>query len=203
MKLYFSPGACSLAPHIVMLESGLSAHLIKVNLRNKQCEDGTSFLDVNPKGSVPALEVSPGLVLTEGPLICQYLADQVQQRELMPEPGSLARYKVMEWQNFISTELHKSFSPLFNPAADAAVKLYYAQVLRTKYTWVSAQLEGKHYLTGETFTAADAYLFVVTNWAGMVGIDLKDLHALQAFMARVGARPAVQAAMQAEGLLAA
>jgi glutathione S-transferase len=201
MKLYFSPGACSLAPHILIQETGAPAETIKVDLRAKQFGDGQSFLAVNPKGSVPTLEISTGEILTEGPILAQYICDQAGRTDLMPAAGTLARYRVMEWQNYISTELHKSYSPLFNPAADAVTKQFFAQALRTKYTWLSTQLEGRSYLTGDTFTAADAYLFVVTNWAKLVGIDLSDLAPLQAFMGRVASRPAVQAALKAEGLL--
>jgi glutathione S-transferase len=201
MKLYFSPGACSLSPHILLQETGQASETIKVDLRSKQFGNGESFLAVNPKGSVPTLEISPGVILTEGPVIAQYICDQAGRKDLMPQAGTIERYRVMEWQNYTSTELHKSYSPLFNPAADPATKQLFAQALRTKYTWVSTQLEGRNFLTGETFTAADAYLFVVTNWAKLVGLDLSDLSALQAFMGRVASRPAVQAALKAEGLL--
>jgi glutathione S-transferase len=182
MKLYYAPGACSLVPHIVLRETGLP------------------FALENAKGQVPVLELDDGARLTEGPVIAQFIADKAGSAALMPAGGSLARYRVMEWQNYITSELHKSFSPLFNPEFDTTAKALHSKLLRTKYEWVNSKLANDHFLTGDGFTAADAYLFTVTNWAKYVGLDLSNLQHLQAFLARVAARPAVQAAMKAEGL---
>lgn len=201
MKLYYATGACSLAPHIVSREVDLNVELIRVDTKSHLTAEGIDFYTINPKGSVPCLQLADGQLLTEGPIICQYLADQANNTQLMPASGTLARYRVMEWQNYITSELHKSFSPLFNPNAGAETKALFAEQLKNKYTWLSSKLEQSAYLTGESFTAADAYLFVVTNWAKFVGLDLSHLSALQAFMQRVAARPAVQAALKAEGLI--
>lgn len=201
MKLYYATGACSLAPHIVSLEADLNVELIRVDTKSHLTADGVDFYTINPKGSVPCLQLADGQLLTEGPIICQYLADQSNNRQLMPAAGTLARYRVMEWQNYITSELHKSFSPLFNPTAGAETKALFAEQLKNKYTWLSSKLEQRPYLTGDDFTAADAYLFVVTNWSKFVGLDLSHLSALQAFMQRVAARPAVQMALKAEGLI--
>jgi glutathione S-transferase len=199
MKLYFSPGACSLAPHILLCETNIPHTLIKVDTSHRT-EDGIDFYTINPKGYVPVLELDDGQRITEGPIIAQFIADQANRQDLMPAAGSMARYRVMEWQSYITSELHKAFSPLFNPALDAAAKAVFAAILGKKFGWVSSQLRGKPYLTGESFTAADAYLFTVAGWAKHVGLDLSDFEHLQAFHQRVGSRPAVQAAMKAEGL---
>ena len=199
MRLYFSPGACSLAPHILLRETNIPHTLIKVDTSHRT-EDGIDFYTINPKGYVPVLELDDGQRITEGPIIAQFIADQANRQDLMPAAGSMARYRVMEWQSYITSELHKSFSPLFNPALDAAAKAVFAAILSKKLGWVSSQLRGKPYLTGESFTAADAYLFTVAGWAKHVGLDLSDFDHLQAFHQRVGSRPAVQAAMKAEGL---
>jgi glutathione S-transferase len=202
MKLYYSPGACSLAPHIVLRETGLPFTLEKVNTAKHTLASGGDYHAINAKGQVPVLEFDDGERLTEGPVITQFLADQAGSATLMPAAGSLARYRVMEWQNYITSELHKSFSPLFNAAFDATAKAVHAKLLRKKFEWMDSQLAGRDFLTGESFTAADAYLFVVTNWAKYVGLDLSDLDHLQAFLARTAARPAVHESMKAEGLLA-
>lgn len=201
MKLYYATGACSLTPHIVSRESDVNVELIRVDTKSHLTEQGVDFYTINPKGSVPCLQLNDGQLLTEGPIICQYLADQANNTQLMPAAGTLARYRVMEWQNYITSELHKSFSPLFNPNAGAETKALFAEQLKAKFTWLSSKLENTAYLTGDDFTAADAYLFVVTNWAKFVGLDLSHLSALQAFMQRVAARPAVQMALKAEGLM--
>ncbi len=201
MKLYFSPGACSLAPHIVLCEAGLPFTLEKVNVATHVLAVGGDYYAINAKGQVPLLELDDGERLSEGPVIAQYIADQAGNTTLMPAAGSLARYRVMSWQNYITSELHKSFSPLFSPAFDATAKALHSQLLRKKYDWVDSQLADTPFLTGDSFTAADAYLFTVTGWAKLVGLDLSDLPHLQAFLARVASRPAVQAAMKAEGLL--
>jgi glutathione S-transferase len=201
MKLYYSPGACSLAPHIVLREAGLPFALEKVDTARHTLLSGEDYYALNSKGQVPVLELDDGTRLTEGPVIAQFIADKAGSTTLMPASGSLARYRVMEWQNYITSELHKSFSPLFNSEFDASAKALHSKLLRKKYEWVNSQLSGGPFLTGDTFTAADAYLFVVTGWARHIGLDLSNLPHLQAFLARVAARPMVQAAMKAEGLL--
>jgi glutathione S-transferase len=201
MQLYFSPGACSLASHITLREAGLPFDLKRTDTKTKKVEDGSDYYAVNSKGSVPALRLDDGQVLTEGPAILQYLADQKPESRLVPKAGTMERYRVLEWLNFITSEIHKGFSPLFNPAADPKVKEYVTQNLEKKFEWLNKQLAGKQYLTGEAFTIADAYLFVVVNWSNFVGIDLGRWPALKDFQARVAARPKVQEAMEAEGLL--
>ncbi len=201
MKLYYSPSACSLAPHIVLREAGVAFELVKIDTARHVTADGSDFYAVNAKGQVPVLELDDGTRLTEGPVIAQYVADKAGATSLMPAAGSLARYRVMEWQNHITSELHKSFTPLFHDDVDTTAKRALAGVLRRKLAWLDGQLAGKLYLTGETFTAADAYLFVVLGWARFVKLDIADLSHLQAFIARVVARPAVREAMRAEGLL--
>jgi len=201
MQLYYSPGACSLASHITLREAGLPVELKKTDTKTKKLEDGSDYFAVNSKGSVPALRLDDGQVLTEGPAILQYLADQKPESKLVPRAGTLERYRVLEWLNFITSEVHKSFSPLFNPAADPKVKEYTTQNLEKRFDWINKQLAGKQYLTGDQFTIADAYLFVVTNWSNFVGIDLGRWPALKAFVERVAARPKVQEALAAEGLL--
>lgn len=200
MQLYFAPGACSLASHITAREAGLAIDLKRADTKTKKLEDGSDYFAVNSKGSVPALRLDDGQVLTEGPAILQYLADQKPESKLAPKAGTLERYRLLEWLNFITSEVHKSFSPLFNPAADAAVKQYTTQNIEKKFDWINKQLAGKQYLTGDQFTIADAYLFVVVNWSNFVGIDLGRWPALKAFQDRVAARPKVQEALAAEGL---
>ena len=200
MQLYFSPGACSLASHITLREAGLDADLKRADTKTKKLEDGSDYFAVNSKGSVPALRLDNGQVLTEGPVILQYLADQKPESNLVPKAGTLERYRVQEWLNFITSEVHKGFSPLFNPAANDAVKAFAVQNVEKRFDWIDKQLAGKQYLTGDNFTVADAYLFVVANWSNFVGIDLGKWPALKAFQARVAARPKVQEAMEAEGL---
>jgi glutathione S-transferase len=203
MKLYFSPAACSLAPHIVLREAGTPFIALKVDTAQHLTADGADYHHINPKGQVPLLELDDGTRLTEGPVIAQYIADQAGATTLLPAAGTLARYRVMEWQNYITSELHKSFTPLFRTELDATAKQSLAGLLRKKLEWVNTQLEEQSFLTGDAFTVADAYLFVVANWSKFVHLDVSDLTHLQAFMARVAQRPAVRAAMQAEGLLPA
>lgn len=200
MKLYFSPGACSLSPHIVLREAGFDFTLEKVNLRNRQTASGVDYTTINPKGYVPALDLGNGEVLTEGPAIVQYLADQAPQSHLAPPCGTLERARVQEWLNFIGTELHKNFSPLFNPAASDDTKEAARANLTRRLTIAAQALESRPYLIGENFSVADAYLFTVLSWAGLVGIDLSPWPALRTYQERVGARPSVQAALEAEGL---
>lgn len=202
MKLYYSPGACSLASHILLRESNATFSLAKVDTATHVTEAGADYYGINSKGQVPLLELPSGERLSEGPVISQYIAELAQAQHLLPK-SDLARYRVLEWQNYVSTELHKSFTPLFNPDLDAGAKRTLRGTLRNKYQWLDAQLQDRRYLTGETFTIADAYLFVVTNWAKYVALELDDLSNVQAFQARVAARPAVRAAMVGEGLLAA
>lgn len=202
MKLYYAPGACSLAPHIVLRKAGLTFELAKIDTGRHVTADGSDFYAVNTKGQVPVLELDDGARLTEGPVIAQYIADGAGATSLMPAAGTLARYRVMEWQNYITSELHKSFTPMFRDDVDATAKRVLAGLLRRKLAWLDGQLAGKPYLTGEVFTAADAYLFVMLGWARFVNLGIADLSHLQAFLARVTARPAVREAMRAEGLLA-
>ena len=198
MKLYFSPGACSLSPHIVLREAGLDFELEKVDLRSKVTASGADYTRINPKGSVPALELDNGVLLTEGPAIVQYLADQAPATGLAPAAGSLERYQLMSWLNFISSEVHKSFAPLYNPAASADMKDSAIDNIHKRFGYLNQALAGRDYLMGERFTVADAYLFVMLHWAGKTKIDLAPTPNLQAFHARVAARPFVQQALQAE-----
>jgi glutathione S-transferase len=204
MKLYYKAGACSLSPHIVALEAGLDIGIEAVDLKTKVTETGANFLETNPKGSVPALTLDDGSLLTEGAVIVQYLADQAPASGLIPAAGSVARYKVQEWLNFIGTELHKGFSPLFNPATPDEFKTIAKQNLDRRLRYLEEALDdGRTYLMGETFTVADAYTYVVLTWAPRVGLDLALYPMVAAFFTRVGQRPKVQAALKAEGLLAA
>ncbi|HVY64973.1 MAG TPA: glutathione transferase GstA [Gammaproteobacteria bacterium] len=200
MKLYYSRGACSLTPHILLRETGVPFTLVRMESTTHRTEHDEDFYAINPKGYVPVLEFDDGGRLTEGPVICQYICDLARRIDLMPAAGTMPRYRVMEWQGYINSEIHKGYSPLFSPDLDAAVKAGFAATLRRKYEWISSQLEGKDHLTGNTFTAADAYLFNVTRWARYVKVDLTDLEPVTAFMRRVAARPAVVDAFKAEGL---
>ncbi|MBV8621521.1 MAG: glutathione transferase GstA [Curvibacter sp.] len=201
MKLYYSPGACSLSPHIVLHESGLPFTAIMASTKTHKLQDGTDYYSINPLGYVPLLELADGRRLHEGPAIVQYIADQVPQTRLAPANGSFERYKLQEWLTFIGTELHKGFSPLFNPATPADYKPLVIERLLGRLQWVDGELAGKAYLLGDDFSVADAYLFTVTGWSRHVGVDISALAQLNAHHARVGARPAVQAALKAEGLL--
>ena len=200
MKLYFSPGACSLSPHIVAREVGIELALEKVDGASKKTASGHDFWAINPKGYVPALELDDGEILTEGPTIVQYLADQKPEAKLAPPPGTLARYRVQETLGYINSELHKTFSPLFNPKTTPELRQDREEYLRKRFGLLEKGLAGGAYLFGEQFTVADAYLFTVTNWAKFVKVDLSAFPNLLAFQRRVAARPAVQAAMRAEGL---
>lgn len=207
MKLYFSPGACSLSPHIVLREAGIPFDLVKVDPKTKKTESGEDFLAINPKGYVPVLELDakggqPGERLTEGPAIVQYLADRVPEKKLAPPNGTIERARLQEWLNYTTSELHKSFAPLFSPGTPEDYKQQLKQHIVKRFSIVEQALEqsGKPYLLGDTFTVADAYLFVVTNWSGFVGVDIKSLTKLGEYQARVRERPAVTAALRAEGL---
>src|SRR5687767_13898264 len=195
MQLYFSPGACSLASHITAREAGINLDLKRADTKTKKLTDGADYLAVNSKGAVPALRLDDGQVLTEGVAIMQYLADLKPESNLVPKAGTLARYRVQEWLNYITSEVHKGFSPLWNPTADPKVKEYTLANLEKKLDWTNAQLAGKKYLTGDQFTVADAYLFTVINWANFLYIGLDKWPALKEFHARVAARPKVQAAL--------
>src|SRR5689334_21392502 len=195
MKLYFSPGACSLSPHIALLEAGLDFTLERVDVRARQTASGRDFLTINPKGYVPALEMNDGAVLTEGPAIVQFIADLAPDRQLAPANGTLERYRLVEWLNFISTELHKSFGPLFRPTSTEEMKEAARSNLRNRLGWLAGELEGRDYLMGAQFTVADAYLFTVLGWAGFVEFDLGPWPVFAAYLQRVGARPAVQQAL--------
>jgi glutathione S-transferase len=201
MKLYYSPGACSLSPHIVLRESGLKFDTVLASTKSHKLQDGTDYYTINPKGYVPLLELDDGQRLSEGPAIVQYIADQVPASGLAPAAGTMARYRLMEWLNFISTELHKSFSPLFTPGMPEEAKALYRERLLGRFKYLDQQLEGKSYLMGDGFTVADAYLFTVSSWCKHVGVDISGLANLGAYIGRVAARPAVQAAMRAEGLI--
>ncbi|MCW5655537.1 glutathione transferase GstA [Hydrogenophaga sp.] len=201
MKLYYSPGACSLSPHIALHESGLTFEAVPAPTKTHQLPDGTDYYTINPLGYVPLLELDDGQRLREGPAIVQYIADQVPQKKLAPAGGTMDRYRLQEWLTFIGTEVHKGFSPLFNPATPEEFKATTKTRLSQRLAWVDSQLAGKQYLMGDTFTVADGYLFTVTNWAPRVGVDITGLANLTAYRERVAARPAVQAAMRAEGLV--
>ncbi len=201
MKLYYSPGACSLSPHIVLREAGLAFEPVLASTKSHKLQDGTDYYAVNPLGYVPLLELDDGTRLREGPAIVQYIADQVPTKNLAPANGTLPRYRLQEWLTFIGTEIHKGFSPLFNPAMPEEAKKIARDKLLSRLHWVDSQLAGKDYLLGDHFSVADAYLFTVTNWAKPLGIDLAPYANLVAFRERMAARPAVQEAMKAEGLL--
>ncbi|HZT20901.1 MAG TPA: glutathione transferase GstA [Dongiaceae bacterium] len=198
MKLYLTPGACSLSPHIVLREAGIPFDFEVVDLAGKRTKSGKDFRAINPKGYVPALELDGGQVLTEGPAIVQYLADQKPAAKLAPPAGSIDRYRVQEWLNYITSELHKSFGPLFSPKTPDAWKEQLKVNLAGRFDLLSRTLEGKDYLMGSTFTVADAYLFTVLSWSDHVGIDLGKWPVLKAYVERVAARPAVKAALEAE-----
>jgi glutathione S-transferase len=201
MKLYYSPGACSLSPHIVLREAGLAFDLVLASTKTKKLADGSDYLTINPKGQVPLLELDNGDRLSEGPAIVQYIADQAPASHLMPAAGTMDRYRVVEWLNFITSELHKGFSPLFSPDTPEDYKTIARTRLSARLAYVNERLEGRAYLMGDQFSVADAYLFVVSGWGQYVGVDISGLAHLVAFRARVAARPAVQEALRAEGLL--
>ena len=207
MKLFYSPGACSLSPHIVALELGLKVDIERVDLRAKKTADGGDFTKINPKGYVPALKLDNGSVLTEGPAIVQYLADQKPESGLVPKAGTFERAQLQEWLNFISTELHKGFSPLWgiekrvqNKEGGDQLRNYTKEMLAQRIGVVDEALATNNFLMGSTFTVADAYLYTVLNWAPKVGVELSPFKNVEKYMGRVGQRPKVQEAMKAEGL---
>ena len=201
MKLYYAPGACSLSPHVVLRETGMTFDLDKVDLGEKKTSDGSDFTKFSPLGYVPALELDDGNVLTEGAAIVQYLADQAPAAKLMPEAGTTDRYKAQEWLIFISSELHKGFSPLFNPALSDEMKSSVVSRLKSRFDYVEKQLAGKQYLMGDTFSVVDAYGFTILNWSNIKDIDLSPWPNISAYMTRVAERPKVHEALKAEGLV--
>jgi glutathione S-transferase len=198
MKLYFSPGACSLSPHIALHEAGIAFEPVLASTKSHTLEDGTDYYTINPLGYVPLLELDDGTQLREGPVIVQYIADQAPLKNLAPANGTMQRYRLQEWLNFIGTEIHKGFSPMFNPATPEEMKSAARSKLADRYAWIDAQLAGKDHLLGEHFSVADGYLFTVTNWAKPTGLDLSAYPNVQAWHARVGERPGVKAALAAE-----
>jgi len=196
--LYYAPGACSLSPNIVLREAGLEFDLKKVSTKTKEMEGGDDFRTVNPLGYVPALRLPDGTVMTEGPVIVQYVADQVPDKRLAPANGTPERYRLQSLLNFIGTELHKSFSPLFNPNLADDAKAVFRTRLLDRFKWVNGQLAGKDWLLGKQFSVADAYLFTISNWAKPMGVDLSGMEHLVAFRKRMADRPAVQAALASE-----
>ena len=201
MKLFYASGACSLSPHIVAHEAGIELRLQKVDLKTKTIASEGDFFGINPKGYVPTLELDDGQILTEGTAIVQYLADLKPEKGLAPAAGTLARYRLQEWLGYINSELHKTYSPLFRPDTPAETRAERLAYLSKRYGVVDKHLAGRSYLLGDNFTVADAYLFTVTNWAGTVKFDLAPCPNVRAFQERIGARPAVKAAMKAEGLI--
>ena len=201
MKLYYSPGTCSLSPHIVLREAGLAFEPVLASTKTHQLADGTDYYTINPKGYVPVLELDNGERLTEGPAIVQYIADQVPAKKLAPPNGTMERVKLQTWLNFVTSELHKGFSPLFNPSMPDEAKKIFRERLGTRFAYLDKHLASNDYLMGKDFSVADAYAFVVSNWAGRVDVDLSSHANVLAWRKRVGARPAVQAAMKAEGLI--
>ena len=201
MKLYYSPGACSLSPHIALREAGLAFEPVLASTKTHKLPDGSDYYTINPLGYVPMLELDDGTRLREGPAIVQYIADLVPIKNLAPANGTLPRYRLQEWLAFTGTELHRSFSPLFNAAMPEEGKKIYRDRLASRYRWLDGELAGKHYLMGEHFSVADCYLYAVTRWAKGQNIDLTGLPNVVAHFERVGARPAVQEALKVEGLL--
>jgi len=201
MKLYYAPGACSLSPHIVARELGIDIDIEKTDTKTKRTASGVDYLTINPKGYVPTIELDDGQVLTEGPALVQYLADQKPEAGLVPPPGTMERYRMQEMLGYINSELHKTYSPLFNDATPQETRNERLAYLKKRYALLDQQLAKQPYLFGDRFSVADAYLFVVTNWASFVKLDLSGFPNVLAFQKKVAARPAVKAAMKAEGLV--
>ena len=200
MKLYYTPGACSQAPHIAIHELGLPYEAVKVDLATHKLDDGTDYRTINPKGYVPTLELDDGTRLTEANVILQYLAEQKPGR-LAPAFGSKERWKLIEWLAFIASEVHKGFGPLWNPKTPDDVRERTVQALGNRFGYLAQTLEKQPFLMGDEFSIADAYLFVVLNWSDLHKVDLTPWPALQQFRKRVASRPAVQATLKAEGLV--
>jgi glutathione S-transferase len=203
MKLFYAPAACSLSPHIALREAGARFTLEKVDLQTKKTEANADFMDVNPKGYVPALQLESGEVLTEGTMIVQYIADLFPKSQLAPAAGTAGHYQLLEWLGFVSCELHRNLSFMFNPALTPELKESLMAVVAKRLNWVATQLEGKSYLVGDRFTVADGYLFTILNWNNFVGLDLSPWKTIQEYIARIGSRPSVVAALKAEGLIPA
>ena len=203
MKLYYSPGACSLSPHIALCAAGLPYDLVKVDLKAKKLENGDDYLKINPKGQVPALALDSGELVTEGPVIVQMIADQVAGKNLAPARDSAERYKLLEWLNFVGTELHKNFGPMFSPVLADDAKAFFKDRVMGKFKYLDGVLAGRDYLMGKQFTVADGYLFTMLAWADRMKFDLSGLPNLLAYKDRVGARPMVQQALTKEGLMKA
>jgi len=201
MKLYYAPGACSISPHIALCEAGIAHQIEKVDLKAKKTESGADYLAINAKGYIPALQLDNGEVLVEGVAIVQYIADQKPDSGLAPKAGTMERYRLMEWLTFISSELHKMFSPLFNPAMPEEAKKIFRDRLAQRWAYVDRQLAGKNYLMGANFSVADGYLYNMIRWAKRVEMDLSGCPNVTAFAARVEARPKVVEALKAEGLM--
>jgi glutathione S-transferase len=201
MKLYYAPGACSLSPHIVMREAGIPVQLVKVDTQAKKTEDSSDFRAINSKGYVPTLELPDGQRLTEGPAIVQYLADQVPARGLAPANGTFERVRLQEWLNFLSTEVHKQFTPLFDPKSEDTLRARLIEKIGGRFDWISKQLGSREFLMGSAFTVVDAYLYTLLNWTQHVGMDLARWPVLSAYSARIAQRPTVRDALKAEGLL--
>jgi len=202
MKLYFSPGACSFSPHLALREAGLDVELVKVDLKTRTLvADGSDFTKINPKGYVPVLELDNGTVLTEGPAIVQCIADLKPESGLAPKAGSFERYQLQEWLGFINSEVHKGFSPLFNPKTPDETKATAKQNLSKRFDYLASCLEKNDFLMGKQFTVADGYLFTVLNWTQWVGIEISQWPSLAAFLARVSSRPSVNAARAAEAAI--
>ena len=199
MKLYYSPGACSLSPHIALYEAGLPFQAVMASTKSHKLQDGTDYYTINPKGYVPLLEFDDGTRLAEGPAIVQWIADQAPERRLAPPAGTMERYRLQEWLTFIGTEIHKQFSPLFNPALPEEAKPLFRQKVLDRLAHVDRHLAGCEYLLGQ-FTVADGYLYTVTRWTAPLKLDISGLPNLGAFMARMSSRPAVQQALKAEAL---
>ena len=200
LKLYYVPGTCALCPHIILHEAGISFTAEKVNPKDKTTESGQNYNAINPKGSVPGLVMNNGELLTEVAVVVQYIADLVPDKKLAPLPGTLERYRLQEWLNFISSEIHKGYSPLFNPKVPEETKTVFKERLASRISIAAKSLEGKDYLMGKTFTVADAYLYTVLRWSPRMNVDLSPWPVLQAYMEDIAARPAVKAAMAEEGL---
>ena len=201
MKLYFSPGACSLSPHIALRAAGLPFDMVKVDFATRKTAADGDYLAINPKGYVPALQLDDGSVLTEGPAIVQYIADRAPAAKLAPAAGTMERYRLMEWLNFLTSEIHKGFSPLFNSKLSEETKAIMREALALRFGYLSAQLRDQPYLMGDGFTVADAYLFTLLGWCRMTEVDLSKWPTLVTYTERIAELPAVRAAMKAEGLI--
>lgn len=201
MKLYWTPGSCSQAVHIALREAGLPFDMARVDLMAKTLEDGSDYRAINPRGALPAMELDDGSLLTEGAVLLQYVVDKVGSDALLPQAHDLPRYRVLEWLNYLASEVHKGFSALFTPGTPDAYKAIVIEKLTGHFSDMNDTLTSSEYLANGAYSVADIYAFVMSNWAGMVGVDLSGFAALEAFRGRVGSRPAVQAALKAEGLI--